>query len=396
MQPIIIIGAGLAGYTFAREFRKLDKTTPLTLITADSGGFYSKPMLSNALALEQMPEQLVSKTAAQMADQLGLQLVSHARVTEIDGAAKKLRAGDKEYEFSKLVLAVGADPIRLPLSGTAASRVLSVNHVDDYAKFRSLLDPAADETPCRVTILGAGLIGCEFANDLAAAGHKVTLVDPSPLPLAALTPPAIARGLQQALVGLGVEMRLGVTAKSIDEAGAAIEVSLSDDSSFTTDMVLSAVGLRPSLTLAQQLQLETNRGIIVDETCRTSHPDVYALGDCAEYRSSDGVSRLLPYVAPLMSAARAIAGSLCGNSATIDLKPTPVLIKTPAYPIAVVPPPADAKDKGHWVEQQDEARTVCRFVDDNDKVLGFGVAPHDMGIRRKLLDELGKPMASAG
>jgi rubredoxin-NAD+ reductase len=391
MQPIIIVGAGLAGYTLAREFRKLDKARPLMLITADGGGFYSKPMLSNALALEQEPTQLITKTAAQMAAQLDMQVITQAPVTEIDVAHKTLQAGRQRYQFHKLVIAVGAQPIRLPLAGGAASQVLSVNHVDDYAAFRSRLEACSNGAAARITILGAGLIGCEFANDLAATGYQVTLVDPSPQPLAVLTPPAIARGLHDALNALGVEMRLGATAQSIDEAQNGLQVSLSDGATFSTDMALSAVGLRPDLRLAQQAQLATNKGIIVDETGRTSHPDVYALGDCAEYKSSDGVSRLLPYVAPIMSAARAIASTLAGNDTAIDLKPTPVLIKTPAYPIAVVPPPINAKEKGRWVEQQEGEKTVCRFFDENNVMGGFGVAPHDMGIRQKLIAELGKP-----
>ncbi len=395
MQPIIIIGAGLAGYTFAREFRKLDKTTPLVLITADDGGFYSKPMLSNALALQQEPAQLITRTAAQMAAQMDMQVITQSAITEIDVAQKKLRTAQGEHEFSRLVLAIGSQPIRLPLAGNAAARVLSVNNVDDYAVFRNQLNALAEDKQKAVTILGAGLIGCEFANDLACTGHKVTLVDPSALPLAALTPPAIAKGLHEALLALEVEMRLGVTAQSIDESGDRIQVSLSDGASFTTDIVLSAVGLRPSLTLAQQMQLETNRGIVVDETGRTSHPDIYALGDCAEYRSDDGVSRLLPYVAPIMNAARAIASTLSGDTMRIDLKPVPVMIKTPALPIAVVPPPIGMKDKGRWVEEQDAARIICRFVDENNQVQGFGVAPHDMATRQKLLAELGNPLASA-
>lgn len=394
MQPLIIIGAGLAGYTLAREFRKLDQQTPVVLITADQGGFYSKPMLSNALALKQLPEKLITKSAAQMAEQLDLRLVAGKQVNEIDTDNRKVRAGDEEYEFGKLVLAVGAQAIRLPLTGSAAACVLSVNHIDDYAKFRIQLESKVSDTGAKVAILGAGLIGCEFANDLASIGCKVTMVDPGPLPLAALTPPAIARGLRDALQALGVDIRCGATAQSIDEAPDGIRLTLSDGSVFVADMVLSAVGLRPDLTLAQQAGLEINKGIIVDETGRTSHPDIYALGDCAEYKGSDGVSRLLPYVAPIMNAARAIASTLSGNPKTIDLSPVPVLIKTPALPIAVVPPPVNKKDKGSWVEERNDKQTVCRFFDEDKVMLGFGVAPHDMATRQKLMAELGKPAGS--
>lgn len=395
MQPLIIIGAGLAGYTLAREFRKLDKTTPVMLITADDGGFYSKPMLSNALALEQAPTQLITKSAAQMAEQLDLKVITRVPVTDIDADNKKVKAGEQAYEFEKLVIAVGAQAIRLPLTGSAASCVLSVNHIDDYAEFRSRLEAKVAGGRSTVTILGAGLIGCEFANDLASIGCKVIMADPGPMPLAALTPPAIGEALKAALNGLGVEIHCGATAQSIDEVAGGIQVTLSDGSVFLTDVVLSAVGLRPDLRLAQTAQLETNRGIVVNEQGRTSHPDIYALGDCAEYRSPDGSSRLLPYVAPLMNAARAIASTLAGKTAAIDSQPVPVLIKTPAYPIAVVPPPIGLKDKGTWVEERNGQQTVCRFFDENKVMAGFGVAPHDMAIRRKLLAELGSTAPSS-
>lgn len=394
MQSLIIIGAGLAGYTLAREFRKLDKTSSVTLITADDGGFYSKPMLSNALSLKQTASQLVTRTGSQMAEQLDMRVITHAEVSEIDVERKTLKAAGEEYGFEKLVIAVGAQPIRLPLTGSAAARVLSVNNVGDYACFRTALENKGVEPGSEVAILGAGLIGCEFANDLASSGYRVSMIDPGPLPLAALTPPAIAKGLHAALSNLGVSLHTGVTAKSIDDAGDRIQVSLSDGSSITVDVVLSAVGLRPSLGLAQQARLETNKGILVDENGRTSHPDIYALGDCAEYKDADGVSRLLPYVAPIMNAARAIAQTLSGKTTAIDLKPVPVLIKTPAYPIAVVPPPVHAKEKGQWVEEQNGEKTVCRFFDENKVMVGFGVAPHDMAIRQKLMGELGSTAAS--
>ena len=86
MKPIIIIGAGLAGYTVAREFRKLDKTTPLVMITADSGGFYSKPMLSNAFAHGKQAEQMITHSATQMAEQQNMSIQANTRVTAIDTA----------------------------------------------------------------------------------------------------------------------------------------------------------------------------------------------------------------------------------------------------------------------------------------------------------------------
>jgi rubredoxin-NAD+ reductase len=390
MKPVIIIGAGLAGYTVAREFRKLDKATALIIITADDGGFYSKPMLSNAFGQRKLAEQLVTQTAAQMAEQLNANIITGTRVGNIDTANKTVTTPVGTFDYEKLVIAVGAQPIRLAIGGDAADQVLSVNHVADYAVFRSKIPASAPQSATRVTILGAGLIGCEFADDLAGAGHAVTLVDPNALPLSALAAPELSQGLHAALTSRGVALQLGTTAASIDRAGDALQVTLANGNSFSTDVVLSAVGLRPDLILAQAAQLVTNRGVVVDTTGQTSAQNVYALGDCAEYTSeTDGSTRTLPYIAPLMTAARAIARTLTGQVTAIDLKPAPVIVKTPCFPLALVPPPLHAIASGQWHAERNEQRTICRFYDGEGVMVGFGVAPQEAGVRQTLMAALG-------
>jgi rubredoxin-NAD+ reductase len=389
MKPIIIIGAGLAGYTAAREFRKLDKTTSLIVITADDGGFYSKPMLSNAFAQGKSADGLVTQNAARMAEQLSAVIVTGTRVTAIDPASRTVETSSGKYEYSKLVIAIGAQPIRLGLQGNAAQEVLSVNHVSDYAEFRTRL-AAFGERPVRVTILGAGLIGCEFADDLAGAGHLVTLVDPNPLPLSSLAAPALSQGLHAALKAKGVTMALGTTAAGIDRLDEGVQVRLADGESVAADVVLSAVGLRPDLHLAQAAGLATGRGIVIDSTGQTSAPDIFALGDCAEYTfAAEGTTRMLPYIAPLMNAARAIARTLTGQPTAIDLKASPVIVKTPCYPLALVPPPMHAVADGVWEAEDSGAHTICRFYDAQNILIGFGVAPQEASVRNQLMAALG-------
>lgn len=393
MNPIIIIGAGLAAYTLARELRKLDKSAPLTIIAADDGGFYSKPMLSNAFAQNRLPAQLVTQSAQQMAAQLEATVLANTVVTAIDATARTVTTADGVLKYSKLVLATGAFAIRLPIEGDAADTVLSVNHVADYAVLREQLDECA----ARVTILGAGLIGCEFADDLTGGGHQVTLVDPLARPLALLAAPALSDALQAALTARGVSLRLGTTALRIDRQADGLLVTLADGSSFSTDVVLSAVGLRPHAALARAAGINVERGIVVDSHGRSSVADVYALGDCAEYTVEAGTGksmRTMPYVAPLMAAARAIARTLSGEETEIEHKPAPVLVKTPSLPLALVPPMLPAS--GTWHSEVDEkGRTICRHIDADGVLNGFGVAPHDMALRNKLVAELGLPSAYA-
>lgn len=383
MKPIVIIGAGMAAYSVARELRKLDKHAPLMIVAGDAGGAYAKPMLSNAIALGKGAAQLVSHSAEQMAQQLDAAVLAHTQVTAIDSLARTIATGKGSFSYSKLVLALGAQPIRLPMDGDAAGAVLSVNHLDDYTELRARLERIV--RPARVAIIGAGLIGCEFADDLLAGGHHVTLVDPNRLPLAALAAPSLSQGLASAWSGRTLELRLGTTVRGVTHADGGYVLTLADGASVQADLVLSAVGLRPSIALAQAAQLETRRGIVVDAYGRTSAGDIYALGDCAEYTTASG-SAVLPYVAPLLAAARAIAATLAGSPTRIDLKTDAVIVKTPSYKLALAPPPPGTA--GAWVDETDGERTIARFIDQDGVLRGFGMSAHTPALRQKLLAQL--------
>jgi rubredoxin-NAD+ reductase len=336
MHPITIIGSGLAGYTVARELRKLDKNLPLRLLTAEDGHFYSKPTLSNAFAQHKTPETLITTSVIQMAEQLHAEIITQTQVTQLTPQQHTLSAAEKTYQYSQLVLACGADPIRLPMTGTATDQVLSINTLTDYTRFRNALQHAK-----HITILGAGLIGCEFANDLQPAGFNVTVIDPTTHPLGRLVPKIAGEALQQALQKLGVTWQLGKTVTRVDHAKTGYHLTLSDDSTLTTDVILSAIGLRPRTDLAVVSGITVERGIIVNRYLKTNTDDIYALGDCAQV---EGL--VLPFVMPLMNAARALAKTLAGQPTAVTYPAMPVVVKTPACPLIVSPPAANLQ--GEW------------------------------------------------
>ncbi|MFZ4119550.1 MAG: NAD(P)/FAD-dependent oxidoreductase [Polynucleobacter sp.] len=360
-QPIVIIGSGLAGYTVIRELRKLDKDVPITLITREPGYFYSKPMLSTAFANSKLAEQLISSSSEAMATQLNLTVLGNTHVHSIDAQARLLHTSNGEVTYSKLVLALGADQIQLDLQGTAADAVMTVNDLEDYARFRQAIDGHK-----RVAILGAGLIGCEFANDLTLGGYSIDVIDLAAHALGRLLPEAAATALEEKLSAAGVRWHFASTAQSIDAHGDAIRITLVNGDTIDTDVVLSAVGLRPRTQLARDAGIKTGLGIEVNRQLQTNLDSIYAIGDCAE---TEGL--VLPYVMPIMQAARALAPTLLGQAASLQYPAMPVMVKTPAYPIVVSPPAKGAQ--GQWNSTEVDGGMLCRFESPDGQLLGFAL-----------------------
>jgi rubredoxin-NAD+ reductase len=358
--PVVIVGSGLAGYTTAREFRKRDKRTPLVIVSRDPAGFYSKPMLSNALSGQKAAGSLVMKTATQMADELPATVFAHTEVQRIDTVARSVHFASREpLAYRDLVLALGADAIRLPLEGDGAADVLSVNDLDDYARFADRLEGAS-----RVAILGGGLIGCEFANDMLARGITPTVIDPAVGLLSRLLPPGAGEWMRARLEAAGVRFRFGVAAKRVARSTGGYGLSLTDESHLEADLVLSAIGLRSRTSLARDAGLAVLRGIVTDRHLATSAAHVYAVGDCAEVEG-----HLLPYVMPIMQQARALADTLVGKATAVSYPAMPVLVKTPACPTVVCPPPQAAA--GVWSLQSSTDALEAHFRGIDGSLLGF-------------------------
>ncbi|MGH8460330.1 MAG: FAD-dependent oxidoreductase [Stenotrophobium sp.] len=358
--PLTILGTGHAGYTLAKEWRRLVPDAPLRLITRDDGANYYKPNISKAFASGKDALGLVMGTAEQMAEQLKAEVLVRTGITLIDAAGHRLQAGDSSYEYSQLVLAVGADPIRLPIAGNAVDAVHTVNDREDYARFRDGLHAGA-----HVLVIGAGLVGSEFTNDLAASGYRVTAVDPMGWPLSRLLPEQCGRALDAALATLGVDWRWGCTVKSLETSGGPVSASLSDGNVVQVDRVLSAVGLRPRLELAREAGIRCDKGIVVDDFLQTSLPDIYALGDCIQINGA-----LLPFILPIAHASRALAQTLSGKPTHAVFPAMPVIVKTPACPTLVCPPPVF---NGAWQVQGTAPDLAALYTDAEGKPTGFAL-----------------------
>lgn len=363
-DPVVIVGTGLAGYTVARELRKLDREVPIVLISRDDGCFYSKPMLSNALAMNKQPAALVGFDASTMAAQLGATVRVQCQVEQILPATHEIIVNGEPLRYRSLVLALGADARRPGLTGSGAADILSINDLSDYARFRRVLDGCKS-----VAILGAGLIGCEFANDLVSAGYVVSLIDPAATPLSRLLPEKVGIAFANELLASGIHFYPVRNVTAMERLASGYRLHLSDDARIDADIVISAIGLAPRTALAAAAGIQIDQGIRTDAWCRTSVEHIFALGDCA---AIDG--KVQPYVLPIMHAARALARTLFGEPTRVQFPVMPIVVKTPAIPAVIVP----SGGAGEWrvEEGAGDQRGAMRAIFQhpaNDRPTGFAL-----------------------
>ncbi|EGQ9234452.1 FAD-dependent oxidoreductase [Vibrio alginolyticus] len=383
-DPIVIIGSGHSGYQLAAALRAQSETVPITVFTADDGALYSKPALSNALVMNKDGDALQSESALEWESRLNIRVYPHTRVEQIDRANSTLHTSIGKYAYSRLVLATGASPIEIPIEGDR-SWVMSVNDLVDYRRFRAELQDKK-----RIAILGDGLIGCEFANDLIESGYEVTVIGLGQWPMERLIPQQLGESLQSALADRGVQWALQDSITRIEPRSESSAVlHLNSGKQIEADLVLSAVGLKPNVSLAEQAGLEVGRGIKVNQFGQTSDENIYSLGDCVETEQG-----WQPYIAPINQMIPSVAKSLLGDVAPISLTPTPVIVKTPILPLTIFP--VAAEEQGQWYIENQADELTAAFYSPEGAMLGFALLGRKVqSLRGPWLDQLSLKLSAA-
>ena len=374
-----MVGSGLAAYGLANAIKKTDADAAITLITRDGGENYSKPMISTGFTKKFTPDQLATQTAQNMSDNIGVTVRTRTEVASLDTTASEvvLTTGER-VPYSSLVLTLGAELISPTMGGDAAAEVMGVNDLDDYRRFR---DTLASTGGNKVAVIGAGLIGCEFTNDLLNGGYSVEAVDPMNYCLPTLLPETAGRAVQSALEAKGATFHFGPLATDVNKTANGYSVALNNGQTIEADAVLSAVGVRPRTQLAADAGIECGRGVKTDKFLRTNVDNVYAIGDCAEVEG-----HVLVYVAPLMAAARALAATLTGTPTEVAYPAMPVTIKTPACPVCVSPVARDAE--GEWTIEADGQDVKALFHNPQGDLLGFALTGQAVKERMPLTKRL--------
>ncbi|MCU0735853.1 MAG: FAD-dependent oxidoreductase [Methylotetracoccus sp.] len=311
---VVIIGSGIAGITLAEEIRKLAPAQPVTLLTRETHGYYSRPMLSHGFSRDDVETKIILRPFDALR-QHGIEVRDGVDVIAVDRQrrAVSFRCGsaNEHLEYTRLVFATGSDALipRPFQSQTALFCVL--NSLDDLIALRRLrADVLAEHRIPHWAIIGGGLIGCELASDLTKSGDQVTLFHALPRLMERQLQQEDSAALAALLADSGVGLRLDSAVQGFERSGNGYAVRLETGEEGGFDGIVAACGFKPRVDLAREAGLSVGRGILVDNYLATADPAVFAIGDVAE--CADG--RIYAYVLPIRSQALWLAKRLCGQS----------------------------------------------------------------------------------
>jgi 3-phenylpropionate/trans-cinnamate dioxygenase ferredoxin reductase subunit len=302
---IVLLGGGQAAYVTARTLRQDGFSGPITIVGDEPHPPYERPPLSKAVLLGSAP---IASTYMATRDQLVAQQIEwiEARAEEIDPDVRIVRLGDgRELSYDRLVIATGGEARCLQAPGDDLAGIHALRSISDAEEIGSKLKPDA-----AVVIIGGGWIGLEVAASARQAGANVVLVEVLEQ-LCARTLPAVAAEYLLCLHrDAGVEMLLGRRVRGYVGNDRVKAVELDDGTLLPADLVVVGVGMIPNSDLARRASLEVASGIVVDEDCRTSDPNIFAVGDVAEVRRGDSLSRTESWANANEQAATAAAALL--------------------------------------------------------------------------------------
>ena len=332
MTRYVIVGNGVAGTSAAEEIRKQDHQGSIDIFSIEDKSFYYRIRLPEVVAGDIQEDTIVAKSLNWYKDQ-GMNLHLETQVTAIDAEKKSLVTEDgQEFIYDRLLLATGSHSFIPPIQGSDKPGVFALRTMQDVREIRKWAQGSED-----AVLIGGGLLGLEAGNGLRKLGKKVTVVEVFPRLLPRQLDTKGASRLQSMLEDMGFRFCLGAKTTSIEGEHAADKVTLDDGTSLPPDLILVSAGVRPNLELAQQLNLDLDKGIKVNEYLQTSRPDIYAAGDVTEFqgrvygiwpaaqeqgglagRNMTGNGQLQPYQGTVMANTLKVVGIELASAGEID------------------------------------------------------------------------------
>jgi apoptosis-inducing factor 3 len=274
-SSVVIVGGGAAGLAAAEMLRREGYDGRVTMISADESAPVDRPNLSKDFLAGTATEDWIPLRPPDFYTSKKIELVLNTRVASLDIAAKRaILENGKAYDFGALLVATGADPVKLPIEGASESQI---SYLRTYADSRAIIAKATSAK--QVVVVGASFIGLEVAASLRARGIAVNVVAPDQQPLERIMGPEVGKFIRSLHESHGVVFHLGATVSRVD----GNKVTLSTGVTLNADFIVLGVGVRPSLALAEKAGLKVDRGVVVNEYLETSSPGIFAAGDIARW-----------------------------------------------------------------------------------------------------------------
>ncbi|MDP6178663.1 MAG: FAD-dependent oxidoreductase [Desulfatiglandales bacterium] len=279
MKDYLLIGNGVASTTAAENIRKLDKTGNITVVTDEEFPFYYRVRLNEYISGVITEQELLAKKEKWYKDQ-NITLKLKTRIAGAEPKEKVVLTDDNQkFSYNSLLVATGSHSLIPPIKGSEKRGVFALRNITDARDISFYAKDFED-----VIIIGGGLLGLEAGNALRKLGKKVMVVEFSPRLLPRQLDVEGAKRLQKIMEEMGFSFRLGARTQEVTGDGEVSGAMLEGGEALTAKMVIISAGVRPNLELAEPLGLQHDKGIIADEHLRTSHPDIYAAGDVAEFK----------------------------------------------------------------------------------------------------------------
>lgn len=361
MQKLVVIGAGMAT---GRMLEHLFETDPgayeVTLFNAEPRGNYNRIMLSPVLSGEKSYEEIVTHDDAWYAEnkvtcRFGEKVVSIDR-------DRKVVVGEKgEVAYDKLVIGTGSNPFIIPFPGHDLPGVVAYRDLEDT----NAMMEAAGTPGAKAVVIGGGLLGLEAAAGLRLRGMEVTVLHVVGHLMERQLDPAAGYLLQKDLERRGITVMCNASTKEIRGEGKVQEVLLEDGTVLPADILVMAVGIRPSVALAQDAGLEMGRAIKVDGQMRTSDPSVFAVGECVEFEGN-----LFGLVAPLYDQAKVLAKTLLDTEDCFKVKQLSTKLKVTGCDLFSAGDFAEGEGREDIIFRDPARGVYKRLVIEGSKLIG--------------------------
>ncbi len=311
-MKIIIIGSGIAGITFAEKARELMPEASITLLTRETYGYYSRPMLSRGFSKENIEETIVLKPFNKILEK-NICIISGVEVTGVNREKQTINVKGideiEELEYDKLVIATGSAAFIPPPFLADRDNFYLFNSLKDLKQLRKFRQGLIEkQQKPHWAIIGGGLIGCELASDMAVAGDQVTLFHAMDRLMERQLVEEDSETLKTVMQSSGINVLFNQSVQGFPKTSTKVGVTV-DDSQTEFDAVVVSCGFKPRTELAAEAELTIGRGIKVNQNLLSSDENIYALGDVAELPNG----KLYAFISPIRNQAVWLAGFLSGQ-----------------------------------------------------------------------------------